>query len=183
MTFGPDDQAYRFTAKDPDADYAATRFDVTPATKSLSGKFVYTNRGLSVDRESQANAGTTNARQHVTVSACLLDFACQITDVAPTCTVRHARLRVHLSRGPNVMSVDLSRAGSFCTKDYAVGVAANAIDDDVDYASFFAFGYGEAGSTETEDLPVMRKVGHVKRDTRGCTCTWGCHVVGRRHMT
>jgi hypothetical protein len=55
-------------------------------------------------------------------------------------------------------------AGSFCTPDYAVGVAANAIEDDVDYASFFAFGYGELGNAKVEALPVMRKVGRVQHN-------------------
>lgn len=104
MTLAPDGQAYRFTAKDPDAEYAATRFEMSPVTKTLSGAFVYTNRGLSVDKESQANAG------------------------------------------------------AFCTKDYAVGVAANSKSDDVDFASFFAFGYGASSNTTTGELPVMRKV-------------------------
>jgi hypothetical protein len=62
VTFGPDGQAYRFTAKDQNAEYAATRFEISPVTKLLSGKFAYTYRGLSVARESQANAGATAMR-------------------------------------------------------------------------------------------------------------------------
>jgi hypothetical protein len=73
------------------------------------------------------------------------------------------------------------RAGSFCTKDYAVGVAANALDDNVDFASFFVFGYGGTGSSNNEELPVMRKVGRVTCFGKGHMHTWGCHVPDAGH--
>jgi hypothetical protein len=49
-------------------------------------------------------------------------------------------------------------AGAFCTKDYAVGVAARAEREDKDYASFFAFGVGQPGSDDASTLPTMQLV-------------------------
>jgi hypothetical protein len=91
VTFGPDDQAYRFTAKDQNAEYAATRFEILPATKSLSGKFVYTNRGLSVDRESQANAGAADTPRDsmpTVVLVCLI-LLVEPPYREPTCCAQH----------------------------------------------------------------------------------------------
>lgn len=104
VTFGPDGQAYRFTAKDRHADYAATRFETSSVTKLLTGKFVYTNRGLSVDRESHANAGATAMRG--SSSASLIDvYAVGFPERLPTCTVRHAWLSPSLTR-PKSLSCD-----------------------------------------------------------------------------
>lgn len=58
--------------------------------------------------------------------------------------------------------------GAFCTKDYAVGVAARAQREENDYASFFAFGVGQPGSDDPTKLPTMQLVS--ARSNAGTTC-------------
>lgn len=61
----------------------------------------------------------------------------------------------YTNRGTPTAKAQYSNAGSFCTSAYAVGVAARAESAEVDYASFFAFGVGQPGSTDPTELPPM----------------------------
>lgn len=105
VTMSPDGYFYRWSAKDDEAEYTATRFDIAPDTGLLGGKHSYTNRGLSDDTHKYTSAGT------------------------------------------------------FCTSEYLVGVAARSHASAVNHATFFIYGVEPSDDQVTPaDLPIMELV-------------------------